>query len=154
MPTTITMRSDGTQGWDEEVRQRKNWRNREKKSRRGRAEWARGMKRIYSKVKRQDSAIALRKGWGGKKTKWAMQCRVKARVVEVEWCAQPEQIKPSQEPRGAGCLSAIQPVSYSVTYSVEAIALAREYRSSLFGSGGLSFLSTVNCLLQARLYWP
>lgn len=31
MPTTITMRSDGTQGWDEEVRQRKNWRNREKK---------------------------------------------------------------------------------------------------------------------------
>lgn len=125
-----------------------------KKSRRGRAEWARGMKRIYSKVKRQDSAIALRKGWGGKKTKWAMQCRVKARVVEVEWCARPEQTKQSQEPRGAGCLSAIQPVSYSVTYSVEAIALAREYRSSLFGSGGLSFLSTVNCLLQARLYWP
>lgn len=27
------------------------------------------MKRIYSKVKRQDSAIALRKGWGGKKNK-------------------------------------------------------------------------------------
>lgn len=59
--------------------------------------------------------------------------------------------------RGAGCLSAIQPVSYSVTrliHWVGGIAVARQYRSSsyLFCSGELCRLSTVNFHLQVGIW--
>lgn len=75
-----------------------------KKSSQGRAEWARGMKRIYSEMKRQDRAMAQR---GGKKRKWAM-------LREDESCGGRMMCRAradKAEPGAAGELGVCQPSS-------------------------------------------